>query len=133
MKHKKHWIQLLIGLAIAFLLMWQRGLFSAQTVADRFLIVCDGMTIVAFLYLGIGSLIWVSTTGWFDIFGYAFKKCAHAFIPGLVHENVGKYYDYKMKKCEERKPFSERSTLIIGTVFLVCSIIFTVVWYMLAE
>ncbi len=37
----------------------------------------------------------------------------------------------KMKKAADRKPFSERSTLIIGFVLLAVSIVLTYVWYQL--
>lgn len=131
MKHKKYIIQLLTAVLISFLLMLMRGLFEAEKLADKVLIICDGFTITAFCFLGIGALIWVSTTGWFDIFSFAFQKALHAFIPGRVHDKTGSYYDYKMKKAADRKPFSERSTLIIGLVMLAVSFVLTYVWYQL--
>ncbi len=131
MKHKKYGIQILGAVLLSFLIMLMRGLFRAGTLADRVLIICDGFTITAFCFLGIGALIWVSTTGWFDIFGFAFGKALHAFIPGRVHDKAESYYDYKVKKAADRKPFSERSTLIIGFVLLLVSIVLTCVWYQL--
>lgn len=131
MKHKKYGIQLLSAVLISFLFMLMRGLFEAETPADKVLIICDGFTVTAFGFLGIGALIWVSTTGWFDIFGFAVQRAAHVFIPGRIHDKVGSYYDYKMKKAADRKPFSERSTLIIGFVLLAVSIVLTILWYQL--
>lgn len=131
MKHKKYGIQLLSAVLISFLFMLTRGLFEAETLADKVLIICDGFTVTAFGFLGIGALIWVSTTGWFDIFGFAFGKALHVFIPGRIHDSTGSYYDYKMKKAADRKPFSERSTLIIGFVLLAVSIVLTILWYQL--
>lgn len=130
MKYKKYGIQLLIGLLLAFMLMWYRGIFDARTVSDGLLIVCDSVTILAFLYLGIGSLLWVSFTGCFTIFGYAFKKCIHAFFPGAGNTDTENYYEYKAKRNAVRKPFSEQTTLITGFFFLACSFILTAVWYM---
>ena len=130
MKYKKYGIQLLIGLLLAFMLMWYRGIFDARTVSDGLLIVCDSVTILAFLYLGIGSLLWVSSTGYFAIFGYAFKRCVHAFIPGADNTDTENYYEYKTRKNTGRKSFSEQITLIIGLFFLVCSLILTAVWYL---
>lgn len=131
MKRKKYGIQLLSAVLISFLFMLMRGLFEAETPADKVLIICDGFTVTAFGFLGIGALIWVSTTGWFDIFGFAFGKALHALIPGRVHDSTGSYYDYKMKKAADRKPFSEHSTLIIGFVLLAVSIVLTILWYQL--
>lgn len=131
MKHKKYVIQLLTALLISFMIMLMRGLFEAEKLADKILIICDGFTVTSFCFLGIGALIWVSTTGWFDIFGFAIQRAVHVFIPGQIRDKTGNYYDYKMKKADERKPFSERSTLIIGLVMLAASIVLTVVWYQL--
>lgn len=131
MKHKKYGIQLLSAVLISFLFMLTRGLFEAETLADKVLIICDGFTVTAFGFLGIGALIWVSTTGWFDIFGFAFGKALHVFIPGRIHDSTGSYYDYKMKKATDRKPFSESSTLIIGFLLLAVSIVLTILWYQL--
>lgn len=133
MKHKALIIQLLVGLAVSFLLMWQRGLFEASETADRILIISDGFTLVSFLYLGIGSLMWVSTTGVFDIFSFAFKKAAHALIPGKDPQKVGKYYEYRLKKKEKQKEFRGGSSLIVGAILLGFAIVMTVVWYGVAE
>lgn len=129
MKHKALIIQLLVGLTVSFLLMWQRGLFEATGAADRVLIISDGFTLVSFLYLGIGSLMWVSTTGVFDIFGFAFKRAAHALIPGKDPQKVGKYYEYRLEKKEKQKKFRGGSSLIVGAILLGLSVVMTVVWY----
>ena len=131
MKHKKYIVQIIAGVILSFLIMWYRGLFSFESTADTVLIICDGFTITAFLYLGIGSLLWMSTTGFFDIFGYAFKKGAHALIPGHIHDKIGSYYDYVMDKKTGRKKYTEWSALIVGAGFLLLVIILTIVWYQL--
>ncbi len=133
MKSKKYVIQLLIGVFIAFVIMWQRGLFLAESVADKVLIICDGFTVVAFIYLCLGVLLWISSTGTMDIFSYALKKGVNALVPGRIFDDLGGYYEYKMSKEEKRKGFKERSTLIIGFLFLVISIVLTLVWYSVAQ
>ena len=133
MKHKALLIQFLVGFVVSFLLMWQRGLFEATLPADRVLIVCDGFTLVSFLYLGVGALMWVSTTGVFDIFGFAVKKAAHTLIPGKDPLKVGNYYEYRLDKKEKQKKFRGGSSLIVGAVLLGISIILTAVWYGLAQ
>ena len=132
MKHKTLLIQFLTGFALSFLLMWQRGLFQVSLPADRVLAVADGLTLASFLYLGIGSLMWVSTTGVFDIFGFAFKKAAHALIPGKDPLKVGKYYEYRLEKKEKQKKFQGGGMLAVGAVLLVLAGIMTMVWYGLA-
>ncbi len=131
MKHKKTFATFLSGGVLSFLLMWQRGLFKAQLPADRVLIIADGFTLVSFLYLGVGALMWVSTTGVFDIFGFAFKKAAHALIPGKDPQKVGKYYEYRLGKKEKQKEFQGGSALAAGAVLLGLSFAATLIWYRL--
>ncbi|HKM34094.1 MAG TPA: DUF3899 domain-containing protein [Lachnospiraceae bacterium] len=131
MKHMKYVVQIIAGVVLSFIIMCYRGLFSSTSTAEIVLIVCDGFTIIAFLYLGIGSLLWLSTTGIFDIFGYAFKKGAHAIIPGRIDDKTGDYYEYKMDKITRRKKYTEWSALVVGAGFLLLVIILTIVWYQL--
>lgn len=129
MKKAKVWIQLGIGLLIAFLVMWYQGLFVVTKLSDIIMAIGDGFTVAAVLYLGVGALMWISTTGFFDIFGFAFKRAARVFIPNFFVDADGNYYEYKMKKEEKRKGFTQHSSLIIGALFLIISIILTAVWY----
>ena len=129
MKNVKIWVQIGIALLLAFVVMCVRGLFTKTEISDIVMAIGDGFTVTAFLYLGMGALMWVSTTGMFDIFGFAIKRGAHAIIPALFVNEEGGYYEYKMKKAEKRKGFTEHFTLKLGFVFLIISIILTVVWY----
>lgn len=131
MKYIKYVVQIVIGLVLSFVIMFSRGLLSANNMKDTVLIVCDGFTIIAFLYIGIGSLLWLSTTGIFDIFGYAFRKGAHAILPGRFFEQTGSYYDYKITKQEKHIKYTEWSALIVGAGFLLITIILTIIWYQL--
>ena len=129
MKKAKVLIQLCLGLLIAFLIRWYQGLFVATKLSDILMVISDGFTVVAVLYLGIGALMWISTTGFFDIFGYAFKRATRVFIPNFFGDAEGNFYEYKMEKHEKRKGFSQYSSLIIGGIFLLISIVLTAIWY----
>ncbi len=129
MKNIKYYVQAGTGLLLAFLVMISRGLFEKGTVADKVMAVGDGFTVVAVLYLGVGALAWVSTTGFFDLFAYAAKKAAHALLPGMVQDDVGRFYEYKVEKESKRKGFLEHFTLLLGVIFLLISIVLLFVWY----
>lgn len=130
MKRAKFAAQLLTGLLMAFVVMGVRGLFDPETtLSGKVMAISDGFSVTGLLYIGMGSLMWVSTTGLFDIFAYAVRKGAHGLIPGMVKDTDGDYYSYKMDKKEKRKPFSGMSSLVTGAVFVIISVIFTVVWY----
>ena len=134
MNKMKFWIEALIGLLLATLVMWTRGVFAAKDTAAMVMAIGDGFTVVAVLYLGIGAMMWVSTTGMFDIFGYAVKRGMRALIPGFYSEDAdGRFYEYKVKQEEKRKKgFTQYSTLIWGGIFLIISVIMTAVWYAIA-
>lgn len=133
MKHRRAFIAFLAGFVLSLLLMWQRGLFEVSLPADRVRIIADGFTLVSFLYLGVGALMWVSTTGVFDIFGFAFKKAAHALIPGKDPQKVGKYYEYRLGKKEKQKKFQGGLSLAVGAVLLALAFAATLIWYRLEE
>lgn len=107
------------------------------TAEGRIRVFCDAFFIVGMLYFCIGALIWVSTTGFFDIFSYAFRKGAHALIPGRITDTVGGFYEYKLEKQEKRKGkgsevfgrSGKASTLLIGILLLAVSAVLTALWY----
>ena len=133
MKKVKVLVQLIVGLLIAFLIAYYQGVFAFTKASDIVMAIGDGFTVAAVLYLGMGALMWISTTGFFDIFSYAFKRAARVFIPGLFQDTEARFYEYKVEKMEKRTGFTQHSGLIIGAIFLVISIILTAVWYTIAE
>ena len=144
MKYMKYLVQGAVGLVLSLVVMISRGAFASGdtvTAADRVMAISDGFTVTALLFICFGALIWISTTGFFDIFSYAFKKAAHAFVPGAYADETANYYTYvtgqknKRKSRKERKEemgmeeTSEKSTLFIGLIFLVLCLIFWGLWY----
>lgn len=126
----KAWlIQLAVGLLLVGALICFRDIPEER--ADRLRAVDDIFTIVALLYLCIGALLWVSTTGFFDIFGFAVKRGLHALIPGMVNDTVGDYYEYRESRRLRRRSRSLKSTFFVGVVLLLVSICLTIWWYMI--
>lgn len=129
MKYLKYLIQTGCGVLLCVGIMFYRGIAEAGDTAERIMIVSDGFSVTALLFLSVGVLLWVATTGFFDIFGYAVKKGAHALLPGLVQCDVTGFYEYKQEKQADRKSGGEKSMLLVGLGFLLVSVLFTVVWY----
>ena len=129
MKNVKYYVKAGVALLLAFLVMILRGLFESGTVADKVMAIGDGFTVVGVLYLGFGALMWIATTGFFDLFSYAAKKAAHAILPGMVQDDVGRFYEYKVDKESKRKGFLEHFTLVIGVVFMLISAVLLFIWY----
>ncbi|MDE6167913.1 MAG: DUF3899 domain-containing protein [Acetatifactor sp.] len=131
MKYTKYIVQSVIGLFLSFGIMCHRGLFQTETAADRVMLVCDGFSAVALLYMAVGGLLWTASTGFFDIFGYGIRKGAHALLPGLVHDAGTDYYEYRMEKREGRKSGGEKSMIIVGWGYFILGTALTAVWYCL--
>lgn len=64
----------------------------------------DGLFVSGLLMTGLGALTWVSTTGFFDIFGFAFSSVLTLFSPLRAPEKQKKFYEYKLEKEGKRKP-----------------------------
>lgn len=142
MKLKKYLVQAIVALVLSVSVMVSRGAFAAgATSADRIMAISDGFTVTALLFIGFGVLVWISTTGFFDIFSYAMKKAARVFVPGAYAHETANYYTYvtgqkdKRKSKKERREeaglesSSQKSTLIVGLVCLALSMIFWGLWY----
>lgn len=134
MKQRKQWIAIGISLVLAVLMMLARGVLSAETTADRILAVCDGFSIVGVLEVCFGLLLWVAGEGFFDSITYAAKSAAHMLIPGRARQSHKTFYDYKQEKAEKRMNRSAAGVVLrSGIVLLVLGVVFTVIWYQVAE
>ncbi len=129
MKYVKYIIQVALGLILAVGIMSYRGLGSAQNMADKVMIISDGFSVAALLFVSFGVLTWISTTGFFDMLSYACRIGFDALIPGRSRNEVSSFYDYKMEKEEKRDGKGDKSLLLVGLVFLIISFVLTAVWY----
>lgn len=75
----------------------------------------DGFFISGVLLASVGGMLWVSTTGFFDLFGY----CGHWFLTLLSASKTPlHYYDYKCEK-EAKRGKARFELLIVGAGCLV--------------
>jgi len=131
-------VAIAIGLMLAFGIMCYRGLFEAEWersepvsgevasgAEDPLLgneILSDGFFVAAMIYLGIGALLYVSSTGTLDMLMYGLRSLVHVFLPRTLHRDKGGFYEYKMKKKENRKPVPFQM-IWIGLAFLLLAIL----------
>ncbi len=127
---KKYLVQLAIGFALSIGIYFLRLSQTVEGIVGTVMAISDAFTVVGLLYVGFGVLFYASGTGFFDFLGYSFQRGASLIFPRFEpgEEN---YYEYKIKKQEERKKVSHKSTLLIGLIFVLISGIFTVIWYQL--
>ncbi|MBO5353906.1 MAG: DUF3899 domain-containing protein [Lachnospiraceae bacterium] len=125
---KKYIIQVGIGLLFAAAIIFYRMPQMEEGTAGVLMAVSDGFTVTGLLYICFGILLFASGTGFFDFLGYASHRVIEFFIPRL-DKGTENYYEYKVKKQEERKKFSLKSTLLVGLGFVGIAVIFTMLWY----
>ena len=132
--NKKRWIKRIIILALSTALaIWiSISRYNARLASDPisvFHAVSDGLFVPGFLNLGFGALVWISTTGFFDIFGYSGKAILNFFLPRSMMERMGMtnntdFYEYKVKKQEKRRgKLAPYEMIVMGIGFLVVSVV----------
>lgn len=101
---------------------WQQ----ASNLQARYL--SDGFFVAGLVLTGLGALVWISTTGFFDIFSYGFKSLLVLFSPLRRPSEHQHYYDYKQEKDAKRgKPLY--FLLIVGVACLALSVILLALYY----
>lgn len=91
----------------------------------------DALFSTALIWLGIGGMMFVAATDFFDIFGYAFSSLLVLFSPLKSPKEQKKFYEYKQDRNEKRKKKADErkngnliptTMVIIGVVLLVAAI-----------
>lgn len=121
-------ITLLVGLCIALPSAAARGLTGGQGLALSARYLSDGCFVSAVILVGVGTLCWVSATGFFDIFSYAFKSLLVLFSPLKHPREMQPFFDYKTMKAEKRGTVP-RFILLVGLMFLAASLVLLAIYY----
>lgn len=123
---KKRWKPFLVQMALALcafaIAMWNMGLMQAATALERARIISDAAFIIAAFFGGIGVIVLVATTGFFDIIGYGFKSFWYMFTPFGRAKDMPAFYDYKVEKAEKRGE-TRWEMFAVGMVMLAVSVI----------
>ena len=124
----KYSISLVIGAALVLLFLDLNGFYLAETMLEKYKLIADAFTIPGVIFIMVGALVWVSTTGFFDILSYALGRAARSLIPGGAAKEAESFHDYKARKVDAR--FSGYAFILYtGLLFLVVSIIFTILFF----
>ena len=125
-------VQLLIASGIALAVAVNQG-FSLQGqlfLNCRFL--SDGFFVSTVIFLGLGLLLWISTTGFFDIFSYGFKSLLVLFTPLKKASEHPHYYEYKCEKDATRSSKHINYTVLwAGLICLGLSLLALLLYYQL--
>ena len=89
----------------------------------------DAFFLIGILWAGMGALMWIATTGFFDLLRYACHSIWMIFNPMKSMDDIEKYYDYKVLRAEARaaKPSRHFSTLIVGAAVLAVAFVLAMI------
>lgn len=108
--------------------LWLRDHSSADEPLVRYLNLADAFFIPGVIMLMVGVLVWLSTTGTFDMLSYGINRAKDSFIPSVSRAKEETFYDYKMRKDAKRaKGYS--FLFISGGVYLIPSVVFLILYY----
>ncbi len=135
MKEKKtpllsYAIQAALALIIAFLGARASGFTPEAEPAWICRYLSDGFFVAAVMLTGMGLLIWVSATGFFDMLRYGFSSLLVLFTPLKDPRDHKHFYEWKCEREAKRagKPVTW-STLFVGLGCLALSLLFLALYY----
>ena len=134
-KRKKKWrtwlglsLQTLVELSLIAAVAQLRGFDWGQPFSLNARYLSDGFFVIGLLAAGMGMLIWVSTTGFFDIMGYGFKSLLVLFTPLKKPKDHISFYDYKMLR-EGKRGKPRHALLASGVLFILLSLLCLGIYY----
>ena len=114
-----------VGLVIATALLLIKGVFSAETAKETFMILSDAFFVGGALLLVTAGLVWASDNGVSDGIGYSFSKLFN-LRKRDYEEHKETYSEYKDRKHARKSSVVE--FLISGVCFVAISIVFLVIY-----
>lgn len=128
----KYMVTAVVALAIALPVAVQRGLEWPQEAYLSARYLSDGFFVAGLIIGGIGLLVWISTTGFFDMFSYGFHSLLVLFSSLRKPKDHEHFYDYKVARDAKRgKP--KYYLVIVGAVCVVLSLACLALYYKLPQ
>ena len=104
-----------------------RGFFGHNP-AENTEILANGFNTAGILFLLFAGLMYVSGEGALLGIGYIGQCVAQAFVP-MGRKNHESYASYRERKIGQIKKPGDNCILVVGLIFFLVGIIFTVIWY----
>ena len=116
-----------IASLIAIAVFWSKGFFGHST-AVNIQILADGFFVSGMLLAGLGALIWISTTGFFDMMSYGVHSLTVLFSTLKKPKDHETFYDYKTARAAKRgRP--RMGILFAGIGCILISLLFLALYY----
>lgn len=116
-------------LGVCAWLILRNGNYSPELdPAERYRLLCDAFMLPGLFYIMFGLLVFVSSTGFFDIFVFSIGKAIRLMIPALKYDKE-RFYEYKVRKEEQGRVKGYSFLFIVGGAFSAVGVVFLVLFY----
>ena len=123
----KYTICFCIASLITFIVFWIKGFFT-DSLAVNIQILSDGFTVSGIMLLLFAGMIFISGEGALIGISFVLRNAFLTFIP-MGRAKQERYADYRARKLGGMKKSSDHSLLVIGLLFFLIGVVFTVIWY----
>ena len=121
-------VRMMLGTVAAAAVARLRGFDLANSLALNARYLSDGCFVVGLILTGLGVLVWISTTGFFDMMAYGVQSLLVLFSILKSPKEHPSFYDYKqMRDAKRNKP--RFGMLLTGIVFILVSLSCLAIYY----
>ena len=123
----KYGITVIAASLVTIITLYNQGFNTSLEITEKMRLLADAFTIPGVVLVMLGCLVFVSTSGFFDMISFGIARGVSMLIP-FSHKSKETFYEYKTRKNEER--FTGYSFLFyVGAVFVAVAIVFTVLFF----
>ena len=116
-----------VGLALAFVILCFKNIFSQTDAVKVFQILCDAFFVTGICFACIGVIMLAGNGGAFDMLGYAFVMLVDALRKDISKRKYKDFYEYRQAKKEKKR--NVLYMFVVGGAFIAISVIFLILYY----
>ena len=116
-----------VGLALAFVILCFKNIFSQTDAVKVFQILCDAFFVTGICFACIGVIMLAGNGGAFDMLGYAFVMLFDALRKDISKRKYEDFYEYRQAKKEKKR--NVLYMFVVGGAFIAISVIFLILYY----
>ena len=116
-----------VGLALAFVILCFKNIFSQTDAVKVFQILCDAFFVTGICFACIGVIMLAGNGGAFDMLGYAFVMLFDALRKDISKRKYKDFYEDRQAKKEKKR--NVLYMFVVGGAFIAISVIFLILYY----
>ena len=109
----KYLITSLVGLSIATIIIFSKGILTVETTAQVMAILCDAFFAPGVIFVCFGLIVVASNGGAFDMLSYGVSLIFVLLKKNIKERKYKDFYEYSQAKKEKRKGKSSITFILI--------------------